>query len=944
MKLKSRSWRVKLEKILLPLLLVAVVITLSQSKLLSGWDNEFYDSQLRLWPHSIPSDIVIVSVDERSLAELGRWPWPRRTHAQLIDQLTQANPKVIGMAILFTEPDQKDFLGDTSLARSMKESGRVVLPLIYGQSGTYGATELLPIPMLIDAAAGIGHVSFPLEEDGLVRGQHLHAGVGDTFWPAFALEVLRLAEPEHRLFRHKQAGNFSTGNPYAWQENQWSLIPFVGAPGTVKHISYVDVLSGQVPPDFFTNKIVLVGATAPGLGDSLATPASASSQLMSGVELNANVLHALRQGEVLQPLYPSISAGLSAVFVLLAVISYYFLSPRKAIAAGAGIFLLVAGTSILLLQGFHVWFPPSSAFLILIISYPIWSWRRLEMTTHELFQTQKRATVTLNAIADAVITTDAQSRIEYLNPVAETLTGFSSDEAIGKSFHQIFRVIKDDNHAATTFPIERCITNNERISLHDSKLLLGNNDQTYNIHATAAPIKNHINSITGIAVAFSDISELRLMTEKMRHQATHDALTQLPNRVLLRDRLQHAIERGTREKQQLAILFLDLDDFKKVNDSLGHTAGDSLLTRVVERINASSRKQDTIARLGGDEFVILLEDIAHEDIAAHVASKTLNALERPFNISGSEFIVSGSIGISLFPKNGNDPETLLKHADTAMYRAKDNGRNNYQFYTEEMNAQIMKRMNMEQDLRHALENNELALHYQLQVSSHDKRIVGLECLLRWHRDDDSFISPSDFIPLAEETGLIIPIGKWVIQNVCEHAKKWQQQGVTIPRISINLSPRQFMQSQLTSYVDKMLAQTQLNPEFLGIEITESTIMQDIPSAIETLKVFRKMGVHLSIDDFGTGYSSLSYLKQFPVDQLKIDQSFVHNILSEPDDAAISEAIIAMAHSMNLNVIAEGVESQAQADFLTARGCDEMQGFHFSHPLSYRDMTSLLQSS
>ena len=942
----KQSKRALLEKILLPLILVTATIILSRTEFFSGLDNEFYDSQLRLWSHTPPSDITIIAIDERSLAQLGRWPWPRRTHAELINKLSQVNVKAIGLNILLTEPDQKDSSGDALLAKAIRNNGRVILPLTYGEMSNHGLTEFLPLPIFTTEAAGLGHVSFPLDGDGLVRGQFLFAGIGDPYWPAYSLKLLSVAEPafvtpkrEQTFFPAQQEMS-----RYAWQADQWGLIPFVGKPGTIKHVSYADVLSGKVPVASFANKIVLIGVTAPGLGDAITTPLSASTQPMSGVEINANALNALHQNTIIKSFTPIATAILSGFFVIGAILSYYFLSPRQALFAGAATLLLTIATSTLLLRITHLWFPPSSALLILVISYPIWSWRRLELTTRELFQEQKRAAVTLNAIADAVITTDAHGQIKYLNPVAETLTGFKNKEACGKPFAHIFQVVKENNLTPTSFPIERCLETGNRVLLQDSNLLLSRQGETFHVHATASPIKDHQNKISGIAIAFSDISELRLMTEKIRYQATHDALTQLPNRLLLRDRLQHAIARSSRKQHQLAVLFLDLDDFKKVNDSLGHTAGDLLLTSVVKRVNNVNRKQDTVARLGGDEFVLLLEDIPSEEMVAHVAKKTLQALEEPFYVQDREFTISGSIGISLFPKDGDNPETLLKNADTAMYRAKDNGRNNYQFYTEDMNIQVMKRMNMEQDLRRALTKGELKLYYQLQVSAKNKNIVGLECLLRWHQPTGRVIPPNEFITLAEETGLILSIGNWVIQTVCTHAQQWIHEGINLPRISINLSPRQFMQSNLTSYVNKTLDEHQLDPKYLGIEITESSIMQDITSAIEILAAFKHMGLHLSIDDFGTGYSSLSYLKQFPVDQLKIDQSFVTNILTEPEDAAISEAIIAMAHSMKLSVIAEGVETQAQAEFLTQCGCNEMQGYHFGRPLSHQDTTTLLKQT
>ncbi len=943
MSLRWKRKRLNAEIILLPLALVVMSMVLVNSDWLTRWDDEFYDWQIRNWTRPAAADIVIVAIDEQSLLELGRWPWPRSIHARLVDELTAANAKVIGLDLMFSEPDLNDPGSDARLATALRDSNRVILPLAYGQIGGIGLAETVPQQELVAAAAGLGHVDLPLDGDGVNRGVFLKAGLGTPYWSFFALAMLEWAEPDRgqivQVSKHKR-NNFL----YAWEGEQWFLTPYSGPPGHYQQVSYSDVLDGKPSGEFFRDKFVLVGVTAAGLGSSIATPVSAFSQPMSGVEINANVLDALRQGLMLQHFHPLLTMLITGLLVLLAILSYFYLRPRTALLCGGMMLLMTIVISALLLRVTHHWFPPSAALLVLVLSYPLWSWRRIETATHALFLEQERATVTLQSIADAVITTDSKHRVEYLNPVAEAMLGYTASEARGMQFDRVFRVVDEDSRAPLKFPIYECTNGNQPLILSESNLLVSSNGHEYNVHALATPIRDRRNHVTGIAITFSDVSERRRMTQQMHYQATHDALTQLPNRMLLHGLLEHSIERANRSGLSLAILFLDLDDFKKVNDGLGHTAGDLLLVKVVERVKACARKNDTFARLGGDEFIVLLEDLADEETVVLVARKILKVLEAPFQIQEREFVISASTGISFYPKDGNTPEILLQNADTAMYRAKESGRNNFQFYRNDMNTQVVKRISMEQNLRRALEEGELELYYQLQIATENKRLSGLECLLRWQQPGDAPISPREFIPLAEETGLIIPIGEWVIQTACKHARQWFDLDLPLPRVSINLSPRQFMQSGLTDMVNRALTETNLDSTYLGVEITESTIMKDIDSAVAILNVLKSMGVHLSIDDFGTGYSSLSYLKQFPVDQLKIDQSFVRNITTEPDDAAISQAIIAMAHSMKLSVIAEGVETQEQADFLIAKGCNEMQGYYFGRPIPFREMTTLLETT
>ena len=429
----------------------------------------------------------------------------------------------------------------------------------------------------------------------------------------------------------------------------------------------------------------------------------------------------------------------------------------------------------------------------------------------------------------------------------------------------------------------------------------------------------------------------------IRYQAFHDLLTGLPNRMLFNDRLPLALSNASRTESMLAVMFLDLDRFKTINDTLGHAIGDQLLQGVALRLAHCLREGDTIARWGGDEFTLLLPQIGSAEDAAKAAQRLGEALKPAFYLETHELYISCSIGIALYPHDGNDAQTLLKHADAALYRVKEQGRNGYQMYTPAINSQASALLALESHLHHALERDEFVLYYQPQININSGEVTAMEALIRWQHPDLGAIAPSTFIPLAEENGLIVPIGEWVLHTACAQNKAWQEAGLPPLRIGVNLSARQFQQPRLVETIAQLLAQTQLEPRYLELEITETIAMQNVASTTSMLQVLQAMGIHISLDDFGTGYSSLGYLKHFPLNTIKIDQSFVHELTIDPHDAAIVNAVIALGRGLNLNVVAEGVETTAQLDYLRSRHCEEMQGYLFSHPMPAAAATQWLQT-
>jgi diguanylate cyclase (GGDEF)-like protein len=437
---------------------------------------------------------------------------------------------------------------------------------------------------------------------------------------------------------------------------------------------------------------------------------------------------------------------------------------------------------------------------------------------------------------------------------------------------------------------------------------------------------------TRLVFVSRDITERQHYEETIRHQEFHDALTGLPNRLLLKDRLSLAMAHAKRNNMMLAVLLLDLDRFKLINDTLGHAAGDTLLQLIAGRLTGTLREDDTVARQGGDEFLLLLPEIVKIEDAAKLAQKLLEQIRQPLSVHGHELYVTTSIGMVLYPNDGRDIETLLKNADTAMYRAKEQGRNNYQLYTPTMNARAFERLTLENSLRRALERNEFTVYYQPKVDLRSRKAVGAEALVRWNHPELGLIMPGDFISAAEDTGLIVPIGEWVLRTACAQNKAWQNAGYPPLRVAVNLSARQFQLRNLVQTVAEILKETGLEPRWLELEITESIAMQNAEFTVKTLNELKDMGIQISIDDFGTGYSSLSYLKRFPINKLKIDKTFVREINTDHDNAAIASAVIVLGQSLNLGVIAEGVETIEQLNFLKDQHCDEIQGFLFGRPL------------
>ncbi len=542
----------------------------------------------------------------------------------------------------------------------------------------------------------------------------------------------------------------------------------------------------------------------------------------------------------------------------------------------------------------------------------------------------------LESTSEGIAVTDASGRIEMVNAAFCDITGHQAEAVRG----QLLTELNSHQEAGAAYSLIFQALEDEGVWGGE---VLHQRPDGHQFHQWLSVVRMNGGEGDRLVWAMRDISEIKNSEEKIAYLAYHDALTGLPNRRLFNDRLKVAIATAARKNRRLALLFLDLDNFKRVNDGLGHAAGDELLEETARRLRGKVREEDTVARLGGDEFICLLVGIQEPDYAAVVAQRILDSLSKPFKLRGREFYLSASVGITLYPDDGDDPGTLLANADMAMYRAKNAGRNNYKLFTPSLNEKVQRRMALEEALRSAIDNQEFLVHYQPKVELTEGRVVGMEALVRWQRPGQGLISPGEFIPLAEDTGQIVAIGQWVLEQACRQTKAWHDQGNQGLAVSVNLSPRQFQQKDLVPMVADTLGRTGLDPDCLELEVTESMLMNSVEDAIVTLEQLNGLGVHLSMDDFGKGYSNLYYLKRFPMGTLKIDRSFVQDVAVEPDDASIVDTIINMSRSLKMKVIAEGVENHQQLRFLKERRCDQMQGFLFSRPLPTDEISSMLAS-
>jgi diguanylate cyclase (GGDEF)-like protein len=803
---------------LMTALLVICAYLLTNSTALQRLDYLFYDYLLGWQQHRASDQVVIVAVDDESLRHLGRWPWSRERHAALLDRLTDMQAAAVGFDILFAEPEREPSLADRRFGEAIRRNGRTVLAVAPSNPGA-GQTigEVLPLPVIAESAAGLGHADIEIDTDGLCRSFYLRAGLGDARWPALGLALLQAAE-SGEVYVEPASGQPIRGLAAGWLRQDRYFVPFDPTPDAIRTLSYRDVLAGEVPAEQIEGRYVLVGSTATGLGDFVATPLSFDHKRMPGVELNAHVVSGLLQGRLARQMaeepYQLLTIALiSLISVLLVSMSF---------PAGLLLFLTgiggVLGLSAALLAGWQLWFPPAAVIVPLVVGFPLWgTWSLLK---------------------------------------------------------------------------ERRLT--------------------------------------------------RSLTVRMQHQALHHAVTDLPNQHVLEARLQTLPAAPMDTSQIVGLMVVHMTWADSAGGIVGRAAGDELLRAIAERLREAVRSDDLVTHLSGDDFAILVQDVADAEAALRIARQLLNALREPVELQGSQVSLVPRMGLSLWPSEGNGGSTMLREAYIAMFRARVEKANEPCVYSEDIAQEVHARSRLEQALITAMERGEFEVYYQPQVFGADGRIIGVEALLRWHNPDLGLVYPGTFIPVAEHNGLIQAIGSWVLRTACRQVQEWHQQGIGPLRLAVNLSPLQFADASLVSEVKEALAHSGLDAHRLELEITESALMQNMEQATSMMRQLKEQGVKLAIDDFGTGYSSLSNLRHFPLDRIKIDQSFVRELHSNDEVREITQTIISMAKRLRLEVIAEGVETQSQVSFLGQHGCDELQGFYFGYPLPPGEISALLR--
>ena len=773
-----------------------------------------YDLILPLQSSSFSEDIVVVAIDDNSLQELGRWPWNRSRHAELISRLTEMQAKAIGLDIIFAEHQTDDPDADSNLASAIEKSARTVLAIAPSkQYGDQLITELLPIPELANAASGLGHVDVELDVDGLCRSTFLYAGLGMATWPGFPLAILQKSGQQPKGIKIDRS--LATDTADGWIREHKILIPFIREQQP-RQFSYSDVLAGRIPADNFRNKFILVGATAAGLGDAISTPGAFSHERMPGIVLNAQILNSLLQGNAIGEISSIPQTLLSAVIILLSLIGIVSIkTPKNSLLVAISCTMTPLLLSVVLLTQLQLWFAPVAAMLAIALCWPLWTLWRLHLAEHLQIKLQ----------------------------------------------------------------------------------------------------------------------------QQLERQAHFHSATELPNVKLLEKRLEQLAEQPNPQTTGLMVLHINWPGSASV--VIDRPISDPILKGISKKLQSSCKDTDFIAHLSGDDFAVLSSGHKNSHSVQQAAVDLLHQLQKPLLHEKEQLLLAPQIGLSIWPIDTLDVHALLRNAYTAMFKSRIDETEHLCIYSSGIADELQSRSQLEQALVYALERNEFELYYQPQVDARNENIVGVETLVRWYNPTLGWVSPDSFIPVAEHIGLIDRIGEWIIETACLQLHLWNQLGMKDLRLAINVSPLQFMVPGLENRLLHFVEKYELNPACIELEITESSLMRDIETAIKVMKQVKQYGMELAIDDFGTGYSSLSNLRHFPLDRLKIDRSFTMELGDNNDSTEITLTILAMAKNLGLKIIAEGVETQEQAEFLRRNGCNEFQGYLYYRPVSADMVTEML---
>jgi diguanylate cyclase (GGDEF)-like protein/PAS domain S-box-containing protein len=916
---------------------LAVLIALSQW--LWRWDMAVYDWHISTWTRPPPGDILIVAIDNQSIAEFGQWPWPRRQLADMVRNLTDGGARVSAIDLDLSVADPADPEGDALLAQAIAENGRIVLPVTVGQLRAGGqAVEILPMPLLMDGAARLGHTDVDVDPDGFARVVPLYAGLGPSRWPSLAVAMLEVAESRNEPAPETATGSESRAETrFFWRRDQKILIPFAGGDAHFVRVSYADIVRETVPLTVFNDKFVLIGTTASGLGDAYLIPAAdGGSTKISGVEMTANVLDTLRRDLAISELTDVRGLAVAAALTFLTVLLYIMRSARWIYLVIGALLIITINTSALRMA--RVWFEPLPPLVAFLTAAPVMMWRKRHRASQQMFEESQKAQVTLQSIADGVITTDLEGNVNYMNTVAERLTGYRSGAARDQPLVSIFRVVDEDEQDVID-PLDRAFMQKSAIEPTRDAILIGRTGRRHFIRMSVASLRGRRGRVVGFVVTFSDATDVRLLTRVLEHQSTYDALTRLPNRILFHDRLSHGIATARREGRLAAIMLINVEQESGRDAWFDQRSRDGILKAIGSRLEAARREVDTAARLSGDQFAVSLESLPDEQAVTALVFRVLSKIDSPVVLGETKIGLKISTGVSIYPQDGGDIETLLGNADRALVKAMAKPENRVMFAGEHMNSRNAAFARMDTSFEDALKQDELTIAYQPVLSIDANEIVGAEALLKWQVDRKDASVTTEFAPMAEHTGAIVSLGSWALETVIGQAAKWQDIGRRTIPVAITISYREFLDPDLVSRVGAALEMSGLQPQNLSIEVSESATIDDVEHAFATMRALKKIGVQLTVHGFGTGYSSVRYLNRFPIDCVKIDPSVVQAAPRAPDAAALVQAIVSMAHELNLRVIAAGIETEDQLALVREAQCDHVQGAVFGDPLPAGEILS-----
>jgi diguanylate cyclase (GGDEF)-like protein/PAS domain S-box-containing protein len=962
-------------------------------------DHQLLDAFLRARGSRYPHPNIVLVVADNNTEKANRWPLPRALYADVISEVSRAGAKTIALDILFSAPSHS-VADDNRLIAACRKSGRVVQAAAFdflsqSQSPVQVASVIsdpssssssrldsrfrvpvqhisvreavsvtAPLPTLQHSAAAVGHVNVLPDADGVLRHIRHLVRFRDAVYPSLSLAIaahyldLKPTEVEATLARVVNDNGFSTdpsdeNGYFSPDQSGTSRINWVGASGAFPTFNFNQVLSGKVPEEAFKNRIVLVGATATAAHEFRTTP---FSRVQPAIEVQANALNDIlsRRPLIAVPIWI-----IAALILGCALLTSLLVVKRGAAIGGISLLLVVAGLSsgAFMLVKADIFLPLAAPLASVLFAFScsagllqVLGARELKQSVQDLREAEERYALAVRGANDGIWDWDLQSDEIYYSPRWKEMLGIEPDE-ISNTPQQWFKRIHDDDVEQVKSDLAAHL--GHLTPSFQSEHRIRYKDGTYRwVLSRGVALRGELNVAYRISGSLTDITERKNAEQQLRYNAFHDGLTQLPNRSLFMDRLQHVMELNERQHHLFAVLFLDIDRFKVVNDSLGHPVGDQLLIQVAQRLQDCLRVGDTLARFGGDEFSVLLDGLADVSEATALADRIHASLAAPFVLETQDTVhdisTSASIGIAWSLTGYDEADALLRDADIAMYRAKSKGPGQYEVFDRAMHDRALSLLQLENELRKAIDllrqgQSQFHLVYQPIVALDSGLIAGFEALIRWHHPERGFISPGEFIPLAEDTRLILPLSEWVLREACCQLRHWQDRFTTQKSLfmSVNLSVKELSEDNVVERVAALLTEIGLNPHDLKLEITESAIMENAEAATAKLSQLKSLGVRLSMDDFGTGYSSLSYLHRFPLDTLKIDRSFVSRIGPDGENSELVWTIIALARNLGMDVVAEGVETNGQVAQLRTLVCDYGQGYFFSRGLECSEATALL---